>query len=213
MPGDELTRTRLLEAAGPVFAEQGYHHARIRTICAQAGANVAAVNYHFGDKLGLYTEVLRYSLAAMLEGPLGEGGGQGRARDPEQALRGFIRYVLLNIFSPSRPAWHLKLMLQEMTLPTPALEVILAQVIRPKSEMLGRVIGRIAGLPPKSRVVQLCLHSVVGQARHYLIAKDVIGKVWPEFRFTPKELEEVAEHIAVFSLAGIRAAKARAKEQ
>ena len=55
----DLTRDKLIEAAGSVFAERGYRAATIREICRRAGANVAAVNYTFGDKMGLYTEVLR----------------------------------------------------------------------------------------------------------------------------------------------------------
>ena len=51
------TRTRLLKAAAEVFAEHGYENATVRQICTRAGANVALVNYHFGDKLELYTEV------------------------------------------------------------------------------------------------------------------------------------------------------------
>src|SRR5215475_909529 len=58
----ERTRAKLLAAAGEVFARAGYHNATIREICSLAGANVAAVNYHFRDKLGLYTEVLRKSV-------------------------------------------------------------------------------------------------------------------------------------------------------
>ena len=45
----ELTRDKLIEAAGHVFAERGYRAATIRDICRRAGANVAAVNYTFGD--------------------------------------------------------------------------------------------------------------------------------------------------------------------
>ena len=58
---DEATRTRLLHAAAAVFAEVGYNAATVRQICTRARVNVAAVNYHFGDKLGLYTEVLEHS--------------------------------------------------------------------------------------------------------------------------------------------------------
>jgi len=58
------TREKLLEVAGPIFAGRGYQATTIREICAGAGANVAAINYHFGDKLGLYTEVLQHSVRA-----------------------------------------------------------------------------------------------------------------------------------------------------
>src|SRR5664280_2814298 len=55
------TREKLLDVAGKIFADHGYHAATIREISVAAGANVAAVNYHFGDKMGLYTEVVRQS--------------------------------------------------------------------------------------------------------------------------------------------------------
>jgi TetR/AcrR family transcriptional regulator, regulator of cefoperazone and chloramphenicol sensitivity len=53
------TEKRLLDAAGEVFAEFGYRAATVRQICEKAGANVAAVNYYFRDKEGLYLAVLR----------------------------------------------------------------------------------------------------------------------------------------------------------
>jgi AcrR family transcriptional regulator len=58
------TREKLVEAAGHVFAEHGYQATTVREIVKRSGANIAAVNYHFGDKLGLYTEVLQQSVRA-----------------------------------------------------------------------------------------------------------------------------------------------------
>ena len=66
------TQAKLLEAAGQVFAEVGFQAATVREICARAGANVAAVNYHFGDKMGLYIEALRQSMGAAAGGILGQ---------------------------------------------------------------------------------------------------------------------------------------------
>jgi AcrR family transcriptional regulator len=197
---------RLIEAAGPIFAAKGFHWTKIRDICAKAGANVAAVNYHFGDKLGLYTEVLRYSIAAAELSP--KLSSRDNSIPPEAQLRSFVRMILNCVFSTSRPAWHMRLVLQEMSHPTPALNELTEEFIRPRYEILCTVIASINGQEPKSRVTQLCAHSIVGQARHYLIASPVIGAVWPELTFTPKDLDEIANHITAFSLAGIRAVNA-----
>ena len=51
--GDRETRDRLLKASTRLFADRGFKHVTVREICRAARANVAAVNYHFGDKLGL----------------------------------------------------------------------------------------------------------------------------------------------------------------
>ena len=55
------TRNRLIEAAGEVFAEQGFRNATVRDICDRAGANLASVNYHFQSKEQLYATVLRHA--------------------------------------------------------------------------------------------------------------------------------------------------------
>lgn len=52
------TKTRLLQAAETLFVEHGYEAMSLRQITMQAGANSAAVNYHFGSKEALVRELL-----------------------------------------------------------------------------------------------------------------------------------------------------------
>src|SRR4030095_12192205 len=69
------TRQRLLEAAGEVFAARGFRAATVREICQRAQANLAAVNYHFGDKERLYAAVLQYTFHCAEPFPLDLGLG------------------------------------------------------------------------------------------------------------------------------------------
>lgn len=56
------TRKRLLEATEWLFIEGGYEAMSLRHITARAGANLAAVNYHFGSKEALVQELLSQRL-------------------------------------------------------------------------------------------------------------------------------------------------------
>lgn len=56
------TRQRLLDAAEWLFIEKGYEAMSLRHITTSAGANLAAVNYHFGSKEALVQELLSQRL-------------------------------------------------------------------------------------------------------------------------------------------------------
>src|SRR5580658_9600387 len=97
------TRETLLEAAGQVFAERGYYNVTIREICRRAGANVAAVNYTFGDKLGLYTEVLRQSVRTAKTAAI--TAALDASRTPEEMIRAVIRARLMGLCQEAQPDW------------------------------------------------------------------------------------------------------------
>ena len=56
---NDLTRERVLDEAETLFAQKGYHAVSVREITTAAECNLAAVNYHFGNKQNLYLEVFR----------------------------------------------------------------------------------------------------------------------------------------------------------
>ncbi len=63
----QTTRARLLKAALDCFLADDYHRVTTRRIAEQAGANVSMIRYYFGNKEGLYEEMIRDTLGPLLE--------------------------------------------------------------------------------------------------------------------------------------------------
>ena len=197
------TRQRLLEAAGQVFAETGFRTATVREIVRRAGAaNIAAVNYHFGDKEGLYAAVLEhFAHAAVAKHPA--HGGLSPDATPAEQLHAFVRALLLRVFDRGHQAVHGKLMAREMIEPTRALDRIVEQVIRPMYGRLCGILKLLAG--PRVSVVEIerSAKSVVGQCLFYKHCGPVIERL--EGRLPDlKDVDALATHIVAFSLRGIR---------
>ena len=202
------TRRQLLEAAGEVFAEAGYRDATVREICRRAGANVAAVNYHFGDKETLYAEVLRFSQNRALEKypPL-----LGVAADapPEKRLRAFVQSLLLRIFDKGPTAWHGKIMLREMIEPTAALDSIVEERVRPMAGQLWQIVSEILDCPMNDERVRLCGFSVVSQCVFYHHCRPIVSRLFPKLEpLDHAGIERLADHITRFSLAAMKSRNA-----
>ncbi len=201
-PQDE-TRRQILEAAGEVFAEAGFGHATVREICRRAGANIAAVNYHFGDKETLYAEVLRHSQRMAFEKypPLLGVGADAR---PEEKLRAFVRSFLLRLFDDGPITRFGRMMSREMVEPTGALDLLLEERIRPMANQLRGIMAEILGRSPKDEKVRLCLFSVVSQCVFFHHCRTMISRLFPEQRLDAAVVEDLADHIARFSLAALK---------
>lgn len=196
-----LTTHRLLEAAGEVFAENGFHRATVRQITERARVNVAAINYHFRDKAELYAAVLRecHCAAAELGGPCSFEEGT-----PSVRLRAFIDWFLRRLLHPDRPKWHGVLMAREMTEPTGALAGLIEEATRPQAETLRKILEDLgAGGLDEERMTMLGL-SIVGQCLFYVHHRPLIEALAPQFKNTPPSIDTLVEHIHAFSLAGVR---------
>jgi len=200
----DRTRSKLLEAAGEVFSERGYYDATVRDICARAGANVAAVNYHFGDKLGLYTEVLRQAVGAVQNEAIRKALDDDAA--PEEVLRHAISAMFQKMCGADRPDLRFGLMAHELAHPTPAMSRVIDEAIRPVYNRLREIIGSILRLHPDNETTRLCTNSVVGQIVHYAHARPVLAQLWPELKMTHAQVDQIADHIAEFSLAYLQEA-------
>lgn len=196
------TATRVLNAAGPIFADKGFEKATVRDIVQAAGVNLASVNYHFRDKERLYIETVKR--AAQLRE---EQVPMPQMRDgtpPAEKLRIFIHTILTRMLGVGQTPWQVRLMLREILQPTSACKELAEQYFRRHFEMLLAILRDV--LPPDTpeHRVHLVGDSIIGQCLHQRVARQVIAMLVP-----PGDLERhyttdaLAEHITEFSLAAL----------
>lgn len=200
----DATRLRLIEAAGPVFARRGFADATVREIVAEAKANIAAVNYHFGDKLGLYRAVLEhYSQGAIAAHPVSPPSA---GTDPPAArLEFFISAFLERLFHDGKPAWMSQIISREMVEPTAAFQHLAETHMRPQLETLRAIVAELMGLPTSDKRVHRSAASVIAQCVTYKQCGAAHCILTPSQTYDANGRAELAAHITAFSLAGIAA--------
>lgn len=202
------TKQRLLESASHIFAEKGFRDTTVQDICSAADANVAAVNYHFGNKEKLYIEVWRSVVETMERSYLQP---VGKIANPEERLKEIIRNRIEQTFDEG-PAGHLrKLTFREMGSPTEAHERIVMKFLSPFRDLLTKTVAEILDVEEQSPVAHRCAFSVHSQLifLNVLRMRDKLHHL--EFLTgsskTPdkEQISALTEHIWTFVLGGIKA--------
>jgi AcrR family transcriptional regulator len=208
MSEQEDTRRRLLEAAGPLFAERGFDGVSVRDIIGSplfkgARPSPAAVNYHFRSKEELYVETVRHaaqSCAAAV--PIPDWPPEV---PPRERLRSFVGAFLARLLGPDVLAWHRALIMREVSQPRHgACEELVREFIRPSFEKLQGVLRDLT--PPGTPAERLHLigGSIVGQCLHYHHCRHVLPLLLGPREARALDAEWLAEHITAFSLAAIK---------
>ncbi len=204
---DDATRERLLEAATRLFSERGFRRVTVRDLCRDARANVSAVNYHFGDKLGLYREVVSRAVSRVRGDPTTDVSEDA---SPEEKLRHYVRTFVPRVAAPrGDELWMMKLMRQELHEPTPLASWIAEQAILPRIRFLARTIAELIGCPADDPRVRRSVVSLQAQCLFYM-PNNFRKVAFPDWRDpSPEEIAGAAEHICELTLAGIRAIAAQ----
>lgn len=206
------TRLRLQAAAADLFGQKGYDAATTAEICQHAGANIAAVNYHFGDKESLYRTVwLHLAETGMERHPV--DGGLPPDAPAEDRLRAHITALVRRRSDPELAVFHL-LQVREHTQPTGLLADLMPRVIEPQMHHIALTIKDLLGPAGTRKAVHLCARSVVSQC---LMPEPPgpgsLHRGSPRRLPTRREADAWVEHVFRFSLAGIKAIRAGHKER
>src|SRR5262245_52395623 len=193
------TRQRLLEAAERLFAEKGFEGTSVEEITREAGANRAAISFHFGGKEQLYIEAVKYAHRACHEGvPFPE---YPPGTPATQRLRGFIRTMVQRMAEEPDP-FATQLMMREMAQPSAACVEVVHEYIRPMADILR---GILSELLPNADPVQIYLtgFSIVGQCLFYKQNRPVARLLMGEADYERLNADRIAEHVIAFTLRGL----------
>jgi len=197
---DDL-KHRLIDAAGAAFARRGFDGASIRDICREAGASVAAIHYHFGDKRSLYIACLESAQADETYLAVLANRDEAPARE---RLRRFIHGMLANQNAPDKPAWHMELILQEMIRPSDATHVLVERFIRPMAAALREILDELCpGISESDHEGWPTGFSIVSQVLFYGTYAPIVRLLMGDDAFQRMSVDELADHITLFTLAAL----------
>ncbi len=203
----ERARTRLIGEAARIFAEKGYASASTREICVAAGLNVAAIHYHFGDKEGLYREVLL--------GPIRQLTGAFKGfDDPALPLAEALRRMLgafvgvagaagatACALADAHAEQGLRLHLREMVEPSPVYAATVAQHIVPHHQAMARMLARHIGVTASDDDVHRLAFALVAMAHDYCMSREFMNILAPSLLARPDALSLALERLVDWGLA------------
>ncbi len=201
-PSNPTSRQRLLEIATEIFSEKGFHNARVRDICRRARVNVAAINYHFGDKKGLYDEVLAHAFRE-LTGDDPTDFDFDPAAPAEVRLEAFVLNLLSQLLSEGRGAICTRLVAREMVDATDALTRVIEEGIHPQVQLLLEMVSDLLGPDADGSVARRCASSIIGQCLFYHFARPAILQLSLEEHLQADAVRPLASHVTAFSLAAL----------
>ena len=202
------TRSRILHSACELFAERGYHAARVADICERAGANVAAVNYYFGDKASLYTEAWQEAFKKCTP----PKSPDDAIPFPEDQLQIYIHSLIQNYMDPDTQGQFTRLYLMELVNPTGLIRDMWHDLIEPRRQVLLGIIRKLMATEDTDETVLFCEMSIISQCRALLNIRRSDLEYLLGQSLSPDLIKRLADHITHFSLAGIKAVAAARRD-
>ena len=209
--GNDHTKERILDEAEALFALKGYDAVSVREITAAANCNLAAVNYHFGNKKNLYLEVFRsrwLPRASRIEKIFQDSVKANGPLTPAAIVQSLARAFLAGPFSEEEHKRHHQLISSELAKPTEAFKMVADQAMRPLFDRLFEDLRCVLPEDIKDEKLVLNICSVFAMVLYFNFARMLIS------RFTGCDYDadfkgRLVDHIVEFSINGL---SARSKE-
>lgn len=195
----KATRKRILETAGELIATNGLAGTPSKLIATTAGADMASINYHFGNRDGLYQAVLVEAHRRIIDRADIERIATSDAPARER-LKSFINFFITSGSGPER--WPVIILFREFLAPGPHIKVLRDVEVVPKLLMVLPILSEITSIPESDPALWSCLPCVGAPCLALLL----VGRNTPfsEVLFH-RSKQDMVEHLYNFSLGGLEA--------
>ncbi len=199
-------RTRLLDAALGLFADQGFAKTSTREIAHAAQVNVASISYYFGDKAGLYRAVWT---DPRCNPECGLTDDAARDLSLTDALRGMLRGFIEPLKQGEVTQRFMKLHFREMLEPTGVWQQEIDNNIKPSHMALVGLLCRHLGATQADDDIHRLCFSLAGLGMMLHVAGDVFAAIRPQLVASPEALDVYGQRLLTYALALVEAERQR----
>lgn len=206
MNGTADTKSRILDVAEDLFAEQGLDRVSIRDITDAADANLAAVNYHFGGKKELIEAVFERRIKPVNEARIEAlrklgAGRHGKTPKVEEILEAFIRPTITCCDHSAKEGHAFSLLFGRcLAEPRPEVEALLQRQFEPLREELEGALMKALPHLAKEEIFWRMKYTF-GALHHWMLSRDRFVPSWAK----KIDMEEQTKELIAFAAAGFKA--------
>jgi AcrR family transcriptional regulator len=201
-PVPEDAHNRLLDAAEKLFCKKGFHAVSVRELTTEAGCNIASVNYHFGGKEKLYTEMFRRQFEMMIRGNLDIIDGIMNSPQPtvEKLTRAIVGPAIYRVVQNEANSRVLRMLVREVLDKQIDPDYVVKDIKERLFDRLGGAMKQLVpGLPDDQEQLTLVVCSFDGVILHPFLFYEMYMKMIPGLT-----VEQLIEHIVKFVASAIR---------
>lgn len=203
--GSDGTKARILAGAERLFAERGYDGATVRQIALAAQVPIALINYHFGNKDGLYRAVFELRTPTMIgQRQAGMALAEMEA-DPDKRLELLVKSLIapmLKLKSSEKNSWFGRIMAREVADPKSAERKIIEDMLDPIARQFIAMLAEC--MPHKSdSEIQWAYHAMIGAMVFYMADYGRIARLSGN-KCNPENHRSATAHLVSFLISGCK---------
>ena len=167
----DITKARILDAAGNLIAQHGFAQTSNKAIAQAANVDLAAINYHFKGREGLYRAVLveahahyidEQFLIRLAESPI----------PPTQKLEVFFQTIIDRLVEKN--LWYSNVFIRELFSPNSSLLDFMQNEGMRKFQLIRQIISQASGLDENHPAVLPCILNVMAPCMMLIISNSNI---------------------------------------